>query len=94
MLKKIAVTAAILCTTTMGCAIAQTPATVAETGKGKTLVDSKGMTLYTFDKDADGKSACNGQCAKNWPPLAVVAEPAGAGTAGWTVVKRDDDTKQ
>ena len=33
------------------------------------LVDHKGMTLYTFDKDADGKSMCNDQCAMNWPPL-------------------------
>lgn len=31
------------------------------------LVDHKGMTLYTFDKDADGKSACKDQCATNWP---------------------------
>ena len=28
------------------------------------LVNSAGMTLYTFDKDAGGKSACNDQCAK------------------------------
>ena len=35
--------------------------------KNGMLVDSKGMTLYTFDKDAGGKSACNGGCAANWP---------------------------
>ena len=28
------------------------------------LVDAKGMTLYTFAKDTDGKSACNGPCAR------------------------------
>jgi predicted lipoprotein with Yx(FWY)xxD motif len=28
----------------------------ADTAKGKTFVDAKGMTLYTFDKDAGGKS--------------------------------------
>ncbi|MCB1652852.1 MAG: hypothetical protein KDI41_02535, partial [Pseudomonadales bacterium] len=33
------------------------------------LVDHKGMTLYTFAKDADGKSMCNDKCATNWPPL-------------------------
>ena len=27
----------------------------ADTPKGKTFVDAKGMTLYTFDKDAGGK---------------------------------------
>jgi len=34
------------------------------------LVDGKGMTLYTFDRDVggSGKSACNGPCAQNWPP--------------------------
>jgi predicted lipoprotein with Yx(FWY)xxD motif len=31
----------------------------ADTPKGKTFVDAKGMTLYTFDKDAGGKSMCN-----------------------------------
>ena len=33
------------------------------------LVDHNGMTLYTFAKDADGKSMCNDKCATNWPPL-------------------------
>ena len=48
------------------------PAKVADTSKGKVLVDAKGMTLYTFDRDTTpNKSACNGQCATNWPPLMV-----------------------
>ena len=35
------------------------------------LVGPTQMTLYVFDKDAagSGKSACNGGCATNWPPL-------------------------
>ena len=33
------------------------------------FVDHKGMTLYTFAKDAGGKSMCNDKCAANWPPL-------------------------
>ena len=41
----------------------------AQTAMGPVLADAKGMTLYTFDKDADGKSNCNGKCAENWPPL-------------------------
>lgn len=75
-------------------AIAQTgqPAQVADTSKGKALVDSKGMTLYTFDRDATGKSNCNGQCAQNWPPLMAAANAAPSGN--WTVVTRDDGTKQ
>lgn len=35
------------------------------------LTDSKGMTLYTFDKDKGKMSACYGDCAKNWPPYLV-----------------------
>jgi predicted lipoprotein with Yx(FWY)xxD motif len=59
-----------------------------ETAKGRALVDERGMTLYTFDKDADGKSMCNGPCAANWPPLLASedARPTGA----MTVVTRTD----
>jgi predicted lipoprotein with Yx(FWY)xxD motif len=49
---------------------------------GNVLVDSRGMTLYTFKSDAPGgKSTCTGQCAVNWPPLLVApgAQPS-AGT--------------
>ncbi|MGF9758624.1 hypothetical protein AAII07_25820 [Microvirga sp. 0TCS3.31] len=75
-------------------ALAQTaaPAKVADTSKGKALVDAKGMTLYTFDRDAAGKSACNGQCAQNWPPL--MAEGAAMASGDWSVVTRDDGSKQ
>jgi predicted lipoprotein with Yx(FWY)xxD motif len=67
------------------------PASVGDTAKGKTLTDAKGMTLYTFDKDTAVKSACNGTCAKNWPPLAVTTDRA---PDGWTAIVRDDGTKQ
>ena len=56
------------------------------------LVNNAGMTLYTFDKDTAGKSNCNGQCAVNWPPLAAKADDKASG--GWTVVTRDDGSKQ
>ena len=49
------------------------PAKVADTAKGKALVDAKGMTLYVFDRDMAGKSASSGQCAQNLPPLAAPA---------------------
>ncbi len=70
----------------------QPATTVAATAKGKALADAKGMTLYTFDKDAGGKSACNGQCAVNWPPLAASGGVSGMGD--WSVVTRDDGSKQ
>ena len=76
------------------CALAQTaaPAKVSDTTKGKALVDAKGMTLYTFDRDSAGKSACSGQCAQNWPPLMAPANAAASGD--WSVVTRDDGSKQ
>ena len=33
----------------------------------KYLTDSKGMTLYYFTLDTNGKSACYGPCEKAWP---------------------------
>jgi predicted lipoprotein with Yx(FWY)xxD motif len=70
---------------------AEEPARTAQTAKGPALIDTKGMTLYTFDKDSAGKSACNGKCAENWPPLMAAGGPA---NANWTVVSRDDGKKQ
>ncbi len=55
-------------------------------------MNAKGMTLYTFDKDAAGKSNCNGDCAAAWPPLAVAADSKATGD--WTIVKRDDGSMQ
>ena len=68
------------------------PAKTGDTAKGKAFVDDKGMTLYTFDKDSAGKSACNGPCATNWPPLMATATSTASGD--WTVVTRDDGAKQ
>ncbi|MBK5302589.1 MULTISPECIES: COG4315 family predicted lipoprotein [Gammaproteobacteria] len=60
--------------------------------KGDMMVDHKGMTVYTFDKDTGGKSMCNDDCAKNWPPMMA---PAGAKAEGkFTPIKRDDGTMQ
>jgi predicted lipoprotein with Yx(FWY)xxD motif len=69
---------------------ADAPAKVAD----GVLVGPNGMTLYTFDRDASGsgKSVCNGPCATNWPPLAAPASAANSGD--WTVVTRDDGSKQ
>ncbi|RON66404.1 hypothetical protein [Pseudomonas fluorescens] len=71
-----------------GLAMAAEPAMM----KDGMMVDHKGMTVYTFDKDAGGKSMCNADCAKNWPPMMA---PAGAKAEGkWTVIKRDDGMMQ
>jgi len=58
------------------------------------LVNSAGMTLYTFDRDAvgSGKSVCNGQCIALWPALSAPDNATASGD--WTVVTRDDGKKQ
>ena len=72
---------------------AQAPAKPGQTALGTVLVDAHGMTLYTFDRDTPtpGKSACNGPCATNWPPLAAGADAKPEGK--WSVVTRDDGSK-
>jgi len=67
------------------------------TGLGKILVDSRGRTLYLFKKDARGKSACSGECAKFWPPLRAGGRPsAGSGisAAKLGTISRSDGTRQ
>jgi predicted lipoprotein with Yx(FWY)xxD motif len=59
---------------------------------GGILTNPEGMTLYTYDKDSAGKSACNGPCAVNWPPL-MTADGAN-GSGDYSVVTRDDGKKQ
>ncbi len=56
------------------------------------MVDAAGMTLYVFDKDSADRSACNGACAANWPP--VVTDPGFAAHADWSIVMRDDGSQQ
>ena len=79
--------AALLALAFTGCA-SYPPAKMA----GGVLVDSAGMTLYTFDKDTanSGKSTCNGPCAALWPP----AIPVGDVSGDYSVVIRDDGSKQ
>lgn len=62
------------------------------TKQGGMLVDAKGMTVYTFDKDTGGKSMCNDACAKAWPP--VMADASAKPKGDMTVVTRDDGSKQ
>lgn len=64
---------------------------------GSVLVDSKGFTLYYFEKDKGGKSACYGACAEGWPPLTT--EGAAKGMSGVQAAKlgttkRSDGTVQ
>ena len=47
----------------------------ANTSLGRIVVDNTGRTLYLFEKDANGRSACYGPCATYWPPLLTKGNP-------------------
>jgi len=51
------------------------------------LVNEKGMTLYTFEKDQVGKSNCTLLCAAVWPP--APASQATNAAKPWSIVNRD-----
>lgn len=59
--------------------------------KGAYLADTKGMTLYSYDKDSSGVSNCYSGCDKAWP---IYTAPKSAANLpdGFTVVKRTDNT--
>ncbi|MFN8160498.1 MAG: hypothetical protein U0R52_05570 [Solirubrobacterales bacterium] len=64
---------------------------------GRIVVDAKGFTLYDFRKDKGGKSACDGACAKAWPPLLSSGAPVAKGGAEASklgTTKRNDGTTQ
>lgn len=73
---------------------------VASTSLGEIVVEAEGRTLYLFTRDTQGAgtSACNDECAANWPPVLVddgVTPTAGAGVTGELgTATRDDGTTQ
>ncbi len=91
MLKATAAAAALTLITLVAVAATTPPPAAPANG---VLATPAGATLYTFDKDAagSGKSACNGPCATNWPPLPAQASDTGSGD--FSVVTRDDGSKQ
>ena len=51
-----------------------------KTALGSVLVDVRGRTLYLFEKDRNGVSACDTACMKYWPVLTSRGTPrAGRG---------------
>ena len=70
---------------------------LAKTRLGTVLVDGRGRTLYLFEKDKRGRSACDGGCAAYWPPYLSAATPrAGRGVHASLlgVSKRTDGKRQ
>ena len=81
-------------------AVGGKPATlgVASTsGLGKILVDTRGRTVYLFQKDSGTRSACSGACAASWPPLRANGKPViGSGVTASKVTRapRSDGPSQ
>jgi predicted lipoprotein with Yx(FWY)xxD motif len=54
--------------------------------------DAEGRTLFVSDKDTAGVSKCEGDCAKEFMPLAA---PASAKSNGdWSIIRRKDAARQ
>jgi predicted lipoprotein with Yx(FWY)xxD motif len=75
------------------------PATVstARTGLGRIIVNGQGRTLYLFEKDRRGHSACSRACASFWPPLLTHGKPIAANGARQALlgtIRRSDGTRQ
>ena len=70
---------------------------IATTPLGKIVVDARGRSLYLFEADHKGKSACYGACAQAWPPVLVSGKPKagpGARAALLGVLHRSDGKSQ
>ncbi|WP_129778252.1 hypothetical protein [Peristeroidobacter soli] len=54
--------------------------------------DTRGMTLYTWDKDPAGKATCVDECAKTF--VAFKAAPGAAASGEWSLIDLADGQKQ
>ncbi|MCD9020969.1 plastocyanin/azurin family copper-binding protein [Cohnella silvisoli] len=63
---------------------------------GNYLVDSKGVTLYYFDKDPTGSSVCTGDCLVKWPAFYAdsIVIPKGLKAEDFGEIKRSDGSEQ
>jgi predicted lipoprotein with Yx(FWY)xxD motif len=64
-----------------GARLASVAVKTRHTSLGTILVDAKGRTLYLFERDKGGKSACYGGCASFWPPYLATGKPTALGGA-------------
>jgi predicted lipoprotein with Yx(FWY)xxD motif len=63
-----------------------------DTSAGSLMTSPQGMTVYTFDKDQPGTSACYGDCAMKWPPVIASADAQEFGEM--TLITRTDGQRQ
>jgi predicted lipoprotein with Yx(FWY)xxD motif len=75
--------------------------TVVSTTKGDLgtylVAGPKHATVYLFEADEGGKSACSGACAHAWPPVITSGKPQASGhsvSADLGTIERSDGTMQ
>jgi predicted lipoprotein with Yx(FWY)xxD motif len=97
----ITATAAVAVTVAVGTASAGASGTtrvqVRHGSLGRYLVDGRGRSLYLFERDRGGRSACFGACAYAWPPLLAkgrVARGAGVSSSKLGTIARRGGTRQ
>ncbi len=83
---------------------ASTAASAQATVHNGILANQSGMTLYTFDRDATGRSVCGAACEKLWTPFrAGDPDNASGGSSApaamdyitdYSTILRDDGTRQ
>jgi predicted lipoprotein with Yx(FWY)xxD motif len=69
---------------------------IASGKSGSYLTDAKGMALYTYKEDSQGKSACAGACVKNWPVYyqEKVGVTGNLKASDFATITREDGKKQ
>jgi predicted lipoprotein with Yx(FWY)xxD motif len=92
-----ATTPAPAASTTSNRAAATSAIATKKTSLGTFLVNAQGRTLYLWDADKGSMSTCNGECARDWPPLTTKAAPKGSGRVKASLLgttKRSDGTRE
>jgi predicted lipoprotein with Yx(FWY)xxD motif len=79
-------------TTTTTTVYAPAPLVVNQSQVGYVVTTPQGQTVYTYDRDVPGRSACYGDCVTYWQP--VYAPPGAAPTGYYTLINREDGRSQ
>ena len=70
---------------------------LSDSALGRILTDDQGNTVYQFEMDSGGTSACNEGCDTTWPPLEASGKPSGGNGVDDSLlgtIKRADGTTQ
>jgi predicted lipoprotein with Yx(FWY)xxD motif len=59
---------------------------------GRMLVTNTGFAVYAFSKDTATKSACDAECARDWPP--VLAPQLAKAGGEWSILERASGERQ